>query len=66
MTEPRAFNLMFVTYVGAIQDESGQGIPLPGTVQGIFLNYKNVLDTTAPREEVPSASRRSARASATR
>ncbi|HEX8520670.1 MAG TPA: glycine--tRNA ligase [Tepidisphaeraceae bacterium] len=46
LTEPRAFNLMFVTYVGAIQDEDSKSYLRPETAQGIFLNYKNVVDTT--------------------
>ena len=44
--EPRAFNLMFITYVGAIQDEDSKSYLRPETAQGIFLNYKNVVDTT--------------------
>ena len=51
LTEPRAFNLMFQTYVGAIQDESAKAYLRPETAQGIFLNYKNVLDTM--RVKVP-------------
>ncbi|MFI5307981.1 MAG: glycine--tRNA ligase [Polyangiales bacterium] len=51
LTEPRQFNLMFKTYVGAIQDESSVAFLRPETAQGIFLNFKNVLDTT--RVKVP-------------
>lgn len=51
LTEPRAFNLMFQTYVGAIQSEESKAYLRPETAQGIFLNYKNVLDTT--RVKVP-------------
>jgi glycyl-tRNA synthetase len=51
LTEPRAFNLMFETYVGAIKDEDSKAYLRPETAQGIFLNYKNVLDTT--RVKVP-------------
>jgi glycyl-tRNA synthetase len=46
LTEPRAFNLMFITYVGAIQDDDSKAYLRPETAQGIFLNYKNVVDTT--------------------
>ncbi len=49
LTEPRAFNLMFETYVGAIRDEDSQAYLRPETAQGIFLNYKNVLDTMRVR-----------------
>ena len=45
LTEPRAFNLMFDTYVGAIKDEDNKSYLRPETAQGIFLNYKNVVDT---------------------
>jgi glycyl-tRNA synthetase len=51
LTEPRAFNLMFITYVGAIQDEDSKSYLRPETAQGIFLNYKNIVDTT--RVKIP-------------
>jgi len=51
LTEPRMFNLMFETYIGAIRDEDAKAYLRPETAQGIFLNYKNVLDTT--RVKVP-------------
>lgn len=51
LTEPRAFNLMFETYVGAIRDEESLAYLRPETAQGIFLNYKNILDTM--RVKVP-------------
>jgi len=37
------------TYVGAIQDESSVAYLRPETAQGIFLNFKNVVDTTRVR-----------------
>jgi glycyl-tRNA synthetase len=46
LTEPREFNLMFQTYVGALQDSSSVAYLRPETAQGIFANYKNVLDTS--------------------
>jgi glycyl-tRNA synthetase len=46
LTEPRAFNLMFITFVGAIQDDESKSYLRPETAQGIFLNYKNIVDTT--------------------
>lgn len=49
LTEPREFNLMFETYVGAVRDEDAKAYLRPETAQGIFLNYKNVLDTTRVR-----------------
>jgi glycyl-tRNA synthetase len=45
LTEPRQFNLMFQTYVGAIQSEDSKAYLRPETAQGIFLNFKNVVDT---------------------
>jgi glycyl-tRNA synthetase len=46
LTEPRAFNLMFKTYVGATASEDDVAYLRPETAQGIFLNFKNVMDTT--------------------
>jgi glycyl-tRNA synthetase len=51
LTEPREFNLMFKTNVGALYDPSSEAFLRPETAQGIFLNYRNVLDTT--RVKVP-------------
>ena len=45
LTMPRDFNLMFQTSVGAMQDASSVAYLRPETAQGIFINYKNVLDT---------------------
>ena len=45
LTEPKAFNLMFHTYVGATANEDSKAYLRPETAQGIFTNYKNVLDT---------------------
>ena len=46
LTEPREFNLMFQTYVGAMVDEDSKAFLRPETAQGIFVNYKNVVDST--------------------
>jgi glycyl-tRNA synthetase len=43
LTEPRQFNLMFETRVGALEDESSVAYLRPETAQGIFINFKNVL-----------------------
>jgi glycyl-tRNA synthetase len=45
LTEPRQFNLMFKTYVGAVQDEDSVAYLRPETAQGIFLNYRRIVDT---------------------
>jgi len=51
LTEPRQFNLMFESHAGAVADDASKVYLRPETAQGIFLNYKNVLDTT--RVKVP-------------
>lgn len=51
LTEPRQFNLMFQTYVGALVDEESKAYLRPETAQGMFFNFKNVLDST--RIKVP-------------
>lgn len=51
LTEPRQFNLMFKTYVGAVEDPSSIAYMRPETAQGIFANFRNVLDTS--RVKVP-------------
>lgn len=51
LTAPRAFNLMFQTYIGATATEDDKAYLRPETAQGIFINYKNVLDST--RVKVP-------------
>jgi glycyl-tRNA synthetase len=43
LTEPRQFNLMFQTQVGAMEDASSTAYLRPETAQGIFINFKNVL-----------------------
>jgi glycyl-tRNA synthetase len=51
LTEPRAFNLMFKTYVGATEDESSVTYLRPETAQAIFVQFKNVLDVS--RKKLP-------------
>lgn len=46
LTEPRVFNLMFRTFIGALEDASATAYLRPETAQGIFVNFKNVLDST--------------------
>src|SRR5690625_3626956 len=52
-TEVRQFNLMFKTQFGAVSsgDNSDTVYLRPETAQGIFVNYKNVLDTS--RQQIP-------------
>lgn len=49
LTEPRAFNLMFKTYVGATATKDDVAYLRPETAQGIFLNYKNIVDNMRVR-----------------
>ncbi len=49
LTEARAFNLMFKTYVGALEESSSVAYLRPETAQGIFVNFKNVVDTQRVR-----------------
>ncbi|MFH1268091.1 MAG: glycine--tRNA ligase, partial [Planctomycetota bacterium] len=51
LTEPREFNLMFKTIVGALGGEEDTAFLRPETAQGIFVNFKNVVDTT--RVKIP-------------
>ncbi|HLF82975.1 MAG TPA: glycine--tRNA ligase [Blastocatellia bacterium] len=46
LTAPRQFNLMFRTTIGPVEDQSGLAYLRPETAQGIFVNFKNVLDST--------------------
>ena len=45
LTAPRAFNMMFETHVGALRDESAVAYLRPETAQGMFVDFKNVVDT---------------------
>lgn len=46
--EARQFNMMFKTNVGPVDDESSISYLRPETAQGIFTNYKNVVDSFYP------------------
>jgi glycyl-tRNA synthetase len=50
-TEPRNFNGLLRTYLGPVEDESGLAYLRPETAQGIFINYRNVLQTS--RKKIP-------------
>ena len=45
LTPPRAFNMMFETHVGAMRDASSVAYLRPETAQGMFVDFKNVVDT---------------------
>lgn len=46
--EAKQFNMMFKTNVGPVPDESSISYLRPETAQGIFTNFKNVVDTFYP------------------
>lgn len=48
LSDVRTFNMMFKTNVGPVDDESSVSYLRPETAQGIFTNYKNVLDSFYP------------------
>ena len=47
LTEPREFNLMFKTNVGPVDDGSSYAYLRPETAQQIFINFKNITDSTS-------------------
>src|SRR5271156_3179607 len=51
LTPPREFNLMFKTIVGALGSEEDAAFLRPETAQGIFVNFKNVVDSS--RVKIP-------------
>ena len=51
LTEPKMFNLMFKTFVGATESDDSVAYLRPETAQAIFAQFKNVLDTS--RQKVP-------------
>jgi len=50
-TEPRMFSGLLRTYLGPVEDESGLAYLRPETAQGIFINYRNVLQSS--RKKLP-------------
>ena len=49
LTEPRQFNLMFETTVGPVAEAGARAFLRPETAQGIFINFKNVLQLARRR-----------------
>jgi glycyl-tRNA synthetase len=49
LTEPRMFNLMFKTHVGPLEDSSSDVYLRPETAQGMFVDFRNVLNSTRVR-----------------
>jgi glycyl-tRNA synthetase len=50
-TEPKMFNGMLSTHLGPVADGSGLAYLRPETAQGIFVSYKNVLESS--RKKIP-------------
>jgi glycyl-tRNA synthetase len=46
--EPRQFNMMFKTHTGPVEDDSNVTYLRPETAQGMFANFKNVVDSFSP------------------
>jgi glycyl-tRNA synthetase len=51
LTDPRQFNLMFRTHLGAVESDASVVYLRPETAQGIYVNFKNVVQTS--RVKVP-------------
>ncbi|QQG50366.1 MAG: glycine--tRNA ligase [Candidatus Berkelbacteria bacterium] len=51
VSEPRQFNLMFKTSIGPVEEEASVAYLRPETCQGIFINFKQVLE--ASRKKIP-------------
>ena len=51
LTEPRAFNLMFKSYAGPVESEENMVYLRPETAQSMFVQFRNVLDTS--RQKLP-------------
>lgn len=47
--DARQFNMMFKTHAGAMEDDSATVYLRPETAGGIFVNYKNVIDSLHPK-----------------
>ena len=48
LSAPKRFNLLFETHIGAIEDDSSSVYLRPETAQGMFVNFKNVVDSLQP------------------
>ena len=46
LTDPRQFNLMFKTHMGPVENDASVIYLRPETAQGIYVNFKNVLQTS--------------------
>lgn len=51
LTDTRKFNLMFKTHIGPVENDSGLIYLRPETAQGIYVNYKNIIQSN--RMKIP-------------
>lgn len=51
VSEPKNFNLMFKTFIGPVEEDQAVAFLRGETCQGIFINFKNILDTS--RQKIP-------------
>lgn len=51
VSEPKNFNLMFKTFIGPVEEEAATAFLRPETCQGIFINFKQVFETS--RQKIP-------------
>ena len=51
LTPPKQFNLMFKTFMGAVEDSASQIYLRPETAQGIFVNFENIY--VSMRKKIP-------------
>lgn len=49
LTEPKKFNMMFKTFVGSVEENSAPAFLRPENAQGMFVNFKNILDSYHPK-----------------
>ncbi len=49
LSDVKQFNMMFKTQVGASEDETAISYLRPETAQGMFVNFKNIIDTFHPK-----------------
>jgi glycyl-tRNA synthetase len=49
ISEPKIFNLLFPVYMGALQNDDSLAYLRGETAQGMFTNFKNILDSFSPK-----------------
>lgn len=49
LTAERVFNILVNTFIGPVEDTSAKAYLRGETAQGIFINFKNILDSSHPK-----------------